>query len=105
VRVVHPEPDAQELTEEPGTTPDPARPTTMLWHPSDRDRVKEALRTALGALDERTRFSQALFDDPQVLGVADPRRLRDQIANDQAATVILRSLLDGGDTQQGIEQR
>jgi hypothetical protein len=100
---VHPQPDAQPLTEGPGTTQDPAQPTTMLWHPSDRDRVKEALRLALGALDERTRFSQALLDDPQVLGVEDPRLLRDQVANDQAATVVLRSLLEGGDTETGVK--
>ena len=104
MRVVNPEPDAQELTEEPGTTPDPARPTTMLWHPSDRDRVQDALRAALNALDERTQFSQAILDDPQVLGLADPPRLRDQIANDRAATVVLQGLLDGGDTPQGIDQ-
>jgi hypothetical protein len=75
----------------------------MLWHPSDRDRVEQALRSALDALDERTRFSQTILDDPQVLGVADPRSLRDQIANDRAATVVLRSLLDGDDTQQRIK--
>jgi len=74
----------------------------MMWHPSDRDRVREALRAALGALDERTQFFQTILDDPQVLGVADPRRLRDQIANDQAAAAVLRGVLDGGDTQQGI---
>jgi hypothetical protein len=102
---VHSEPDAQALTERSATVHDPAQPTTMLWHPSDRDRVKDALRAALDALDERTQFSQAILGDPQVLGVADPRRLRDQIATDRAATVVLRSLLDDGDTQQGIEQR
>jgi hypothetical protein len=100
---VHREPDPQSLTEGSGTTHDPAQPTTMLWHPSDRDRVKEALRAALGALDERAHFSQIILDDPQVLGVADPRRLRDQIASDRAATAVLRSLLDVGDTQQGTE--
>jgi hypothetical protein len=100
---VHPEPDAQALPEGSGTRHDPARPTMMMWHPSDRDRVKEALRAALGALDERTHFFRTILDDPQVLGVADPRRLRNQIANDQAATVVLRTLLDGGNTQQGIE--
>jgi hypothetical protein len=94
---VHPESDAPALTEGSGTTHDPGQPTTMLWHPSDRDRVKEALRAALGALNERTQFSQAILDDPQVVGVADPRRLREQIANDQVATVVLRSLLDDGD--------
>jgi hypothetical protein len=100
---VHPQPDPQPLTHVSGAPQDPAQPTTMLWHPGDRDRVKEALRLALGALDERTRFSQALLDDPQLLGVGDPRRLRDQVANDQAATVVLRGLLDGGDTEQGVE--
>jgi hypothetical protein len=100
---VHPQPDAQPPTEGFGTTHDPAQPTTMLWHPSDRDRVKQALHAALDALDERTRFSQTILDDPQVLGVADPRRLRNQIANDQAATVVLRGLLDGDETQQRIE--
>ena len=100
---MHPEPDAQALTEDSGTIHDPAQPTTMLWHPSDRDTVKEALRAALRALDERTQFCQTILDDPQVLGLADPPRLRDQIANDQAATVILRTLLDDGDPQQSIE--
>ena len=100
---MHPEPDAQALTEGSGTTHDPAQPTTMLWHPSDRDRVKDALRAALDALDERTQFSQAILDDPQVLGLADPPRLQGQIATDRAATVVLRSVLDGGDTQQDIE--
>jgi hypothetical protein len=100
---VHPQPDAQAPTEASGTTHDPAQPTTMLWHPSDRDRVKQALRAALGALDERIQFSQAILDDPQVLGVADPRHLRDQIATDRAATVVLQSLLDGDENQQGIK--
>jgi hypothetical protein len=100
---VHPEPDPQALTKGSGKTHDPAQPTTILWHPSDRDRVKQALHTALDALDERTQFSQTILDDPQVLGVADPRRLRNQIANDQAATVVLRGLLDGDETQQRIE--
>jgi hypothetical protein len=75
----------------------------MLWHPSDRDTVKEAVRAALGALDERTQFSQAILNDPQVRGVTDPRRLRNQIATDQAASVVLRGLLDGDETQQRIE--
>jgi hypothetical protein len=100
---VHPEPDGQALPERSGTRHDPAQPTTILWHPSDRDRVREALRAALDSLDERTHFFQTILDDSQVLGVADPRRLRDQIANDQAATVVLRTLLDGGHTQQGME--
>ena len=101
---MHSEPDAQALTERPATIHDPAQPTTMLWHPHDRDRVKDALRAALRALDERTHFSQAILDDPQVLGLADPRRLRDQIANDQTAAAVLRRLLDGGDTPQGGDQ-
>ena len=101
---MQPEPDAQELTERSVTNHDPAQPTTMLWHPSDRDTVKEALRAALRALDERTQFCQTILDDPQVLGLADPPRLRDQIANDRAATVVLQGLLDGGDTPQGIDQ-
>ena len=100
---MHPEPDGQELPEGSGTTHSSAGPTTMLWHPRDRDRAKDALRAALNALDERTQFSQTILDDPQVLGLADPPRLRDQIANDRAATVVLQGLLDGGDTPQGIE--
>jgi hypothetical protein len=100
---MHPQPDPQAPTEDSGTTHDPAQPTTMLWHPSDRDRVKEALHAALDALDERTRFSQTILDDPQVLGVADPRQLRDQIATDRAATVVLLGLLDGDENQQGIK--
>ena len=100
---MHSEPDAQALNERSATIHDPDQPTTMLWHPSDRDRVKDALRAALDALVERTQFSQAILDDPQVLGLADPPRLRGQIATDRAATVVLQKLLDGGDTPQGID--
>jgi hypothetical protein len=51
----------------------------------------------------RKSLSSSVLNDPQVRGVADPRRLRDQIAKDQAATVVMRRLLDGGKTQQDIE--
>src|SRR3954470_7100126 len=73
--------------------------TVMSWHPADDERVKHAFAAALEALDERANSSRLILDDPHVYGLADPDWLRRQIDMDDAAALVIQSVLNDG-TQQ-----
>jgi hypothetical protein len=73
--------------------------SVMSWHRADDQRVKQAFAAALDALDERAASSRYILDDPHVYGLTDPDRLRHQMQTDDAAALVIRSVLDDG-TQQ-----
>jgi len=65
----------------------------VAWHPADRDTVKNALQTAVEALDERAMNFRLILDDRHLYGIIDPDRLRELLASDHAAAEVLQSLL------------
>ena len=76
-----------------GELSDPLQ-TALRWHPVDGGRVEQALRVARDALTERASSSRIILGDPQVFGLADPDKLRTQVADDDAAAAVLTALLD-----------
>ena len=93
-----PQPDPSRDRAVPGT----ARPTLrtkMSWHSADDQEVTEAFVAALDALDERAHSLRMILGDPHVYGLADPATLRHQIDTDDAAALVIRSVLDDGTRQ------
>ena len=76
--------------------------TMMSWHRADDERVRQAFAAALDDLDERAASSRYILDDPHVYGLTDPDRLRHQMQTDDAAALVIRSVLHNG-TQQDAQ--
>jgi hypothetical protein len=62
--------------------------------------VERALRTAIEALVERAQFYDLVLHDPDMHGLENRDSLRDRIATDQSATVVIRDLLARGWVQE-----
>jgi|1185.fasta_scaffold1218626_1 hypothetical protein len=73
--------------------------TMMAWHRADDQQVRQAFAAALDALDERANGSRFILDDPHVYGLTDPDELRHQLDADDAAALVIRSVLDNGTEQ------
>jgi hypothetical protein len=73
--------------------------STRTWHPARRSARPSGSLIERYKLDEQAADSRHILDDPRGYGLTDPEPLRLQIRTDDAAALVIRSVLDNN-TQQ-----